>query len=262
MTYRWFKKTQQKHLRHIKLPGDYYNPYEQKGYSLGELLDDYAHDPDAPMFLCGGWYHEEPQDSGGISGYTLKPYGACDRIVANDKQPDVWEWLEEAKEVMPMATEKWPMKDLSKYSADTWEVVAASDFWSMRHKLPFHLLNVAIAANNDMAMLEECIGLFEQLLADHPEPVPEYFYKNAGIAYGRVRSFEAHEKMAEYFKKYLKATKEGPEQTAEVKRVVDDWERQVKAMGRQNIPRQANPEVAGDSSRSDKKKKKKKKSKQ
>jgi hypothetical protein len=130
-----------------------YNPYKDIGYSM-ELFLETNIDPARPMFLCGGWYHDEipPQQGGGIPGFKTWAVGACDRIRhppdsararrpagshiphklphfrswsgglahrREEEPPSLAEWILEAEALAPTYTPP----DAGKYPEDTWERV-------------------------------------------------------------------------------------------------------------------------------------------
>jgi len=104
-----------------------------------------------------------------------------------------------------------------KYPDGTWERVTLTDYWSARHKLPYSLLMYAIEHQDDQGALNQSAQMFDTLIAIHPNP-PDYFYKNAGIAYGRVRSPVSgqrpnHCNMIHNFARFLLSTLELPSQT-------------------------------------------------
>ena len=70
MTYKWSVHKQARHFRGIHFPNDVYNPYTDDGYSMESFLDANAHNRSRPVFLCGGWYHDEgsAKYGGGIPG--------------------------------------------------------------------------------------------------------------------------------------------------------------------------------------------------
>jgi len=104
-----------------------------------------------------------------------------------------------------------------KYPDGTWERVTLTDYWSARHKLPYSLLMYAIEHQDDQGALNQSAQMFDTLIEIHPNP-PDYFYKNAGIAYGRVRSPVSgqrpnHCNMIHNFARFLLSTLELPSQT-------------------------------------------------
>ena len=68
---------------------------------------------------------------------------------------------------------------------------------------------------------------------EHPEPAPDYFYKNAGIVYGRLRLPGVHCKMMHAFAKFLTLTSEGSAETADIFKIVKDYLLHIKRLKKQ-----------------------------
>mmetsp|Transcript_27528 Transcript_27528/g.65124 ORF Transcript_27528/g.65124 Transcript_27528/m.65124 type:complete len:530 (-) Transcript_27528:41-1630(-) len=226
MTYEWFVKKQARHFKNITFPNLVYNPYKEIGYSM-ELFLESNLDPSRPMFLCGGWYHDElPTDmGGGIPGFKTWAVGACDRIRSEESPPSLAEWISEAEALSPTYTPP----DAAKYPEDTWERVTLTDYWAAKHKLPYSLLTWAMAHNDDQEALQQSAARFEDLIAEHPDP-PDYFYKNAGIVYGRLRMGGNQCKMISSFANFLIKTNEGPHETKDIVKIVKDYMVHVKRL--------------------------------
>jgi len=43
----------------LELKPQVYNPYTDDGYSMESFLDKNALNASRPVYLCGGWYHDE-----------------------------------------------------------------------------------------------------------------------------------------------------------------------------------------------------------
>ena len=238
MTYEWFKKKQARHFRNITFPNKIYNPYKEEGYSMQQFLQTNALRPHMPTFLCGGWYHDEVPAhlGGGTPGFKTWPVGPCDRIRPDHHQLSLEQWVEEAGTMTP----DYDPPSADKYPDGTWERITLTDYWSARHKLPYSLLMWAIERQDDQQALEKAAQMFDDLVAIHPDP-PDYFYKNAGIAYGRLRTPASwgsgqpnHCKMVYYFARFLCVTHELPSTTTEILKIVKDYSKhskRVKEMG-------------------------------
>ena len=114
----------------------------------------------------------------------------------------------------------------------TWERVTLTDYWSARHKLPYSLLLWAIEHQDDQNALAPAAQMFDHLIEIHPDP-PDYFFKNTGIAYGRLRTPVSsgpphHCKMINSFARFLLSTSELPSTTAEILKIVRDYIKHTK----------------------------------
>ena len=120
----------------------------------------------------------------------------------------------------------------AKYPDGTWERVTLTDYWSARHKLPYSLLMWAIEHQDDQNALAQAAQMFDHLIEIHPDP-PDYFFKNTGIAYGRLRTPVSagrphHCKMIDSFARFLLSTMELPANTAEILKIVRDYIKHAK----------------------------------
>mmetsp|Transcript_9016 Transcript_9016/g.18003 ORF Transcript_9016/g.18003 Transcript_9016/m.18003 type:complete len:791 (-) Transcript_9016:130-2502(-) len=231
MTYEWFTKKQARHFRNITFPNLVYNPYKDEGYSMELFLETNALDPARPAFLCGGWYHDEVPAhlGGGIPGFKTWPVGPCDRIRAEEDELSLPVWVEEAESMTP----HYNPPPEGRYTEDTWERVTLTDYWAAKHKLPYALLTWAIENGDDQEALQQAGARFEDLIAEHSNP-PDYFFKNAGITFGRLRLPGNHCKMIANFARFLVGTTEGPEHTKDIVKIIKDYLvhlKQVKAAG-------------------------------
>ena len=104
---------------------------------------------------------------------------------------------------------------LTQFDEGEWERVTYNDYWNAKHKLPLTLLEHASARGNDQRALHHAAAMFASLVATHPEP-PDYFWRNAGIAFGRLRAKgRAHAcRMVGYFGGFLERTDESPHDPA------------------------------------------------
>jgi hypothetical protein len=223
MTYEWFKITQQKHIKDVELPNIMYHPYKEEGYSFLRFLQ--VNWEKYPIFLCGGYYHEEPAV---LNGYALWPHGFCDRItLSRTIEPykgDMLEWFEYSKTLLP--SHMGP-PDMTKYTEDSWEAVVYTDYWACIHKMLYHLLVIAIEQNNDQSLLEHCAVEYDALVARHPNP-PDHLYKNQGVVWSRLYKPEAKARYIAAFKSFLKVAQPGSmtkEERKQIEAVVKDAER-------------------------------------
>lgn len=222
--------SQAKHFTNITFPNKIYNPYKEEGYSMQMFLQANALNPRMPAFLCGGWYHDEIPThlGGGTPGFKTWPVGPCDRIRPDYHQLSLEQWVQEAGSMTP----DYDPPSADKYPDGTWERVTLTDYWSARHKLPYSLLMWAIEHQDDQVALAQAARMFDQLVEIHPDP-PDYFFKNAGISYGRLRTpvsagLPNHCKMIDNFARFLLSTMELPSTTGEILKIVRDYPKHAK----------------------------------
>lgn len=103
-----------------------------------------------------------------------------------------------------------------------------SDYWSAKHKLPYSLLTWGIEHGDDQDAFQQAAARFEDLLLENANAKgggapPDYFHKNIGITYGRLRTADYHCKMIKHFAIFLTITKETEEETREVGKIVTDY---------------------------------------
>ena len=194
------------------------------------FLQNNALNPKMPTFLCGGWYHDEipAHLGGGTPGFKTWPVGPCDRIRPEYHQLSLEEWVQEAGAMTP----DYDPPSAEKYPDGTWERVTLTDYWSARHKLPYSLLMWAIEHQDDQGALEQATKMFDHLIDIHPDP-PDYFFKNAGISYGRLRTplisgQPNHCQMIFNFARFLLSTMEVPSSTGEILKIVRDYVKHAK----------------------------------
>ena len=224
---------QARHFRDITFPNKIYNPYKEEGYSMQSFLEaNVARHPRRPAFLCGGWYHDElpAHLGGGIGGFKTWPVGPCDRIRPQQQELSLEQWVAEAGALTP----DYQPPSADKYADGTWERVTLTDYWSARHKLPYSLLMWAIDNADNQPALHQAARMLQDLADAHPDP-PDYFHKNAGIAYGRLRTplpaaaggggtgQPNHCWMISHFAWFLLKTLEVPSSTAEIRKIVGDY---------------------------------------
>ena len=90
----------------------------------------------------------------------------------------------------------------------------------------------AIEHQDDQVALAQAARMFDQLVEIHPDP-PDYFFKNAGISYGRLRTpvsagLPNHCKMIDNFARFLLSTMELPSTTGEILKIVRDYPKHAK----------------------------------
>lgn len=250
MTYEWFTKKQARHFRNIEFPNIVYNPYKEEGYSMELFLETNARDPARPAFLCGGWYHDEVPAhlGGGVPGFKTWPVGPCDRIRAEEDEISLPVWVEEAESMTP----HYNPPPEGRYSEDSWERVTLTDYWAAKHKLPYALLTWAIENQDDQEALQQAGARFEDLITEHPDP-PDYFYKNAGITFGRLRLPGNQCKMVNNFARFLLKTSEGAEHTRDIVKIVKDYISHVKRIKEAGAKADCDVDVVNTAKRADRK---------
>lgn len=179
------------------------------------FLDENAQNASRPVYLCGGWYHDEgaAKYGGGIPGYRTWPVGICDRIRAEGDEPELEEWVRE------MDNLNYPFRPppVDKYSEGSWERVTHNDYWTARHKLPLALLEAATEDNFHLPTLRAAAARFEAFVREHPQ-APDYAHRNTAITWGRIPSVRgdnsSHCHMVRHFGKYLLLTHDNPHDSA------------------------------------------------
>eukprot|EP00475_Leptophrys_vorax_P037040 TRINITY_DN6334_c0_g1_i1.p1 TRINITY_DN6334_c0_g1~~TRINITY_DN6334_c0_g1_i1.p1 ORF type:complete len:741 (-),score=147.68 TRINITY_DN6334_c0_g1_i1:51-2273(-) len=130
MSWQWFSH-QRKHHPRVHFPNEHYNPFLPNGFSLKQLLDA---NWNRPIFLCG--YFKEGDSSHEVEYATL-PFGYCHRIV---KKVDLSAKSTLMRQLVSAVSAGVSLKDLprfeaSKFTAESWEVVAYTDFFSAQYHL-------------------------------------------------------------------------------------------------------------------------------
>lgn len=216
MTYEWFVKRQRGNFQEITFPGEVYHPYKSNGYSMQTFLNVNLEDARGLFFLCGGWYHDE-QQQGGIPGYTIWPMGMCEHIRYAEDDSLFDEWVVESEKMLPT----FSLPDLKKYDEETWENVVHSDALNAMHKRLIHMLNFAIAHDNQLKTLQLVADGLENILHLY-DPPPEHIFRNLGIVYGRLAK---QEKMIDAFTTYLSIATAPESDLKEIRKIVEDHKR-------------------------------------
>jgi hypothetical protein len=195
LTFRWMKGLVARRMPDIAIPGAYYHVREPGAYNLRQLVD--ANITRRPVVVCGG---VKEGDSSLDAAYDQWPLGLCSELRPKTAAVDMEDWLRRSEAALPIfrpGTSAEP-------PADSWERIAWNDFWEARHRRGFWLLTQAIAHADRGPLLAQAAAIFDDLIQRSPSP-PPYYFKNSGIAYGRLAGIQAGagRKAIDTWEKYL-----------------------------------------------------------
>ena len=239
LTYEWFVPTQGPNFPGFAFPGARYHPNEPGGFSMRELLDaNFRADPDAPVFLAGGWHEHDPSHEG---HYDLEPWGVADRVVRADR----------VKTFSPRAFHRRALKAAPRvafhaklaavderdngYAPGRWERVVVADVHAAYHKIAYEMLTWALESEAARARGAErgdpdaaakgakdrawayakCAEIIDARVEAHPRPVPSFYHRNLGICRQRLwraTGDDAHrDAMVAAFRAYVDGARRFPE---------------------------------------------------
>jgi hypothetical protein len=201
LTFRWMKGLVGRRMPEITIPGAYYHVRDPGTYTLRQLVD--ANIDRRPVVICGG---VKEGDSSLDAAYDLWPLGLCSQLLPKDATADVADWLRRSEAALPT----FRPGTSAETAAGSWERAAWNDYFEAQHRRGFTLLTLAIARADRGPLFAQAAAIFEDLIQRNPWP-PPYYFKNAGIAYGRLAgtSPDMASKASEALRIYLKLASPG-----------------------------------------------------
>ena len=241
LTYEWFVPTQGANFPGFAFPGARYHPYEPGGFSMRELLDaNFRADPDAPVFLAGGWHEHDPSHEG---HYDLEPWGVADRVVRADRvrgdgfSPRAFH--RRATKAAPRVAFHPKLAAVDErdngYAPGRWERVVVADVHAAYHKIAYEVLTWALeseaarargaergdnraaakAAKDRAWAYAKCAEIIDARVEAHPRPVPAFYHRNLGICRQRLWQVTGddaqHDAMVVAFRAYVESAERFPE---------------------------------------------------
>jgi len=204
MTWKWFVPQQKAFFPNVTFPGTHYHPGQPGGWSMLQFFEA-NHQKFPDIFVCGGWYSG---DDTAEKGYDKVPHGMCERMVRKGSTVDFDKWRRESYAALP----RYPLPDITKYDETTWERNVFQESFKANHTRAFYaLMHGMTHANLPLVKQQHAFKVavegYEQVIRDHPEPRPDYYYKNLGISYTRaaaaLKSNEMNRKGGEAFARYI-----------------------------------------------------------
>ena len=211
LTFRWMKPLVLRRTPDIAIPGTHYDIRDPGSYTLRELVD--ANIARRPVVVCGGVKDGDPSLD---AAYDRWPLGLCDQVLPRSTPLNVFDWYERSKQALPTirsgSIEQTPL--------DSWERLAWEEVWEARHRRELKMLTLAIARRDTELFVRAADG-YDALLKSHPSP-PAYYYKNAGIAFNALHTFQPGmtEKALSAWRTYLQRAAAGEPDAAEIERTI------------------------------------------
>jgi hypothetical protein len=135
-----------------------------------------------------------------------------------------------------MPAKDFPLPDVKKYNDETWEYVVVWDYWHAYHMKALLYLERALdllalgSSNEHKKAAENCINLYESILANHPGE-PDYMFLNVGICYDHLRKYFSGDvgqkmafKMLKNWKRYLDLSDPSDPSYRQVQDSLEQWE--------------------------------------
>ncbi|XP_009994773.1 PREDICTED: transmembrane protein 260 [Chaetura pelagica] len=183
MTYGWYLPKLAKHLPGVHFPGSRWNPVEgilpdgTLAFNLHRFLKVNKH---KEVFVCIG-LHEG--DSTWRRGYSLWPWGTCEKLVPSDVVFDPAEWIHLTRNLY-----NWT-EDYGSFKPSSWEAVANEEMWQARMKTAFFIFDLAETASVTPEMKSQLYTFaytsYKEIVNSHPNH-PVNWHKNYAIACERM----------------------------------------------------------------------------
>ena len=203
LTYEWFVPAEAAQRPRVRVSGARYLHGEPGGFSMRELLDaNFRADPDAPVFLAGGWHEHDPSHEG---HYDLEPCGVADRVVRATADDDFAARFADERRAAPRVAFWAKLAEVDErdngYAPGRWErvVVRTSTprtirsrtrcWWALESRRRGPGAAAAVAAEGGEGSR---VGV-RQVRGDHRRarrgacrPVPSFYHRNLGICRQRL----------------------------------------------------------------------------
>ncbi|NXC12442.1 TM260 protein, partial [Corythaeola cristata] len=183
MTYKWYLPKLAKHLPGVYFPGNRWNPVEgvlpdgTLAFNLHRFLKVNKH---KEVFVCIG-LHEG--DSTWRRGYSLWPWGTCEKLVPSDVVFDPGEWIHRTRNLY-----NWT-EDYGSFKPSSWEAVANEEMWQARMKTAFFIFDLAetasVTAEVKSQLYTFAYNSYKEIVNSHPNH-PVNWHKNYAITCERM----------------------------------------------------------------------------
>ncbi|XP_061468459.1 protein O-mannosyl-transferase TMEM260 isoform X3 [Rhineura floridana] len=183
MTHPWYLPKMSKHLPGVIFPGNRWNPVEgilsdgTTTFNLHRFLKVNKH---KETFVCIGLHEDDPTWK---KGYSLWPWGSCDKLVPSNAPFDPGEWIERTRNLY-----NWS-EEYGRFDSSSWESVANEEMWQARMKTAFFIFDLAetacVSADVKAQLYAYAYNLYKEIVSSH-EPHPVNWHKNYAIACERM----------------------------------------------------------------------------
>ncbi|XP_038633306.1 transmembrane protein 260 isoform X1 [Scyliorhinus canicula] len=188
MTYDWYLLKLAKHLPHVHFPGHRWNLVNQVDpagtvtFNLHHLLNA---NKEREIFVCIGLHEGDPS---WMYSYSLRPWGACEKLVHSTSQFSPESWIQHTKDMY-----NWT-EEYGRFDPASWEAIANEEMWQARMKTPFFLFELAEnpgqAEPVKVQLYTFAYQLYRELVTAEKHPVN--WHKNYAIVCERMLWFAAH----------------------------------------------------------------------